>query len=583
MRFTSLRPTEPPQPEPDRLDEVRIEDASPNQFMVFLKKWRAFARKNSVYNYWVHFSNFRTDTTDKKFMDTPDHSDPVGLYVYPMKYVLSHPSDIWYGMKAANLFVIEASANKEFMFADVSSTNDIHRVVWDMFKGTWTISDYELNVLRNWFGWTGKGKYAKTLMSAIQFDWTKLPGKKITRQNLRSVNMEDSRWMDKIIRTGKEQTKLWLEAGYDMLVDTGTGAINDREPEQAIFLSRGAFKPIEKYQLRDLNQIRQTGITTNDPDDNFLRKVISMALSGMDGEALTKGAPLTDGQGGWRRWWTNNGWRASIKSDDISIEDKFNSGMKIGSKKHKEVKNHDNYALSLEIETPYGTVTGYIDVNDKLDAGVRKLWAEYADLKSARGGAHSPEWKAETLTDYLGTEKRKKQEYLWNKIRKEHGMKEIDSETITRMLKNGQGPLGWYYLPKANELRARRGLPRWEQDDWERYRDGKAKLYDVSGGPSQASRARLDAILKARQDAADPAGLHGRLPGNQAGEGELNRRKLFKVDPFSSHFGPRSLAAINAFRFSKRLPAMTPQQYEQYRQNPDVWRLSSYFPEPRRH
>ena len=582
MRFETLRPTTPSEPENkpvQRLDEIRIEDSSPKQFMAFLKKWRAFARKNSVNDYWVHFSNFRSDTTDKKFADSPDHTDPIGLYVYPMKYVLSHPSDIWYGIKAANLFVIEAKPKKAFWFSEVTSMQDIHRLIWNMFKGTWTISDYELNVLRNWFGYTGKGKFAKTLMCAIQFDWTKFSGK-ITRQNLRNITNRNSGWIRDLQRSGQEQTKLWNEAGYDMLIDTGTGAVNDREPEQAIFLSRGAFKPIEKYALRDPEQAQNSSITTNEPDDDFLRKIASMALAGMDGERLIKGKPLTASQSGWHRWWTNNGWRVSVKMEDVTAVHKYNT-LKLGEKPHKEVKNHDNRAIDVEIETPYGQISTNIGTNEKLDTAVKEMWKEYATLKTTRGNAPSPEWKPETQNDYLELEKHRQRVYLWNKIRKEHRMEPIDSETVLRMFNNGQGPLGWYYRPKANQLRSERGLPPWSEDEWDRYRDGKIDLYAVSaGGPSAASKARLDAVLKARQNATDPAGLKGRLPGDQAGEKAITRRSFHKVDPFNPQFGPRSHAAVNAFRISKGMPVLTPQQYAAYQQNPAGWRLNSYFPEP---
>jgi hypothetical protein len=347
-----------------------------------------------------------------------------------------------------------------------------------------------------------------------------------------------------------------------------------------VLLNRGAFKIVDMYKLRDPETTKNHGLTTSPPTEEFLRKVASLALSGMDGETLLKGTPLTHHQGGWHRWWTKNGWRVSVMTHDTSLDWRIKN-TSIGSKPHKSSKTYDPHDVRLEIETPFGQVRGHVFADSRVKETIQDMWSDYSRLKSARGDAHSPEWKPETEADYVAAEKRRDQVALWNKIRKEHRLKPIDQETVERMLKNGQGPLGWYYMPKANELRTRKGLPAWSRDDWERYRDGKTKLYDYApGGPSAASKARLDAILKRRQEMMDPAGLKPGLPGDQD-DSNITRRELFKMSPFNPHFGPRSLAAINALRAKSSLSPMTPAQYAKYQQDPDHWQLDRWDPEPR--
>ena len=87
------------------INEIHYQDKFSKGFLDFRKKWNK--KKNQSYTYYVQFTNAKGDVLDRTSYEDTNHSDPVGNYGYPLKYVIDYPMDIWYGVNARHLRVLE--------------------------------------------------------------------------------------------------------------------------------------------------------------------------------------------------------------------------------------------------------------------------------------------------------------------------------------------------------------------------------------------------------------------------------------------------------------------------------------------
>jgi hypothetical protein len=345
------------------LQEVHYTDLFGAEFEKFRRKYA----KDLVGKY-VQFTNFSTgDALEKNPYEDPNHSDPVGIYGYPMSYVIKHPADIWYGQKAKFLRVLE-DKSKNKLYLQNKSKDDLQNIIQSMFH--WRNSEVEARwaearkLYKQRIG-TGVGADARTFMQVIQLDWYSKPEYK-DQPN---------------IRTGKEQTALFRQAGYDAVEDTAKSgkqaAINSREPEQVIFLHRGAFNVVEVFNLPQKER-DGTSVGTSDDPEHLTRKWAAQIATAM-GDVLTSDKGDRTGRAGWEFFWTKGGKQIEIRFDR---PEEYYVGKKMGEKKHKEAKLSSSWKPEINIQTPKGTirVRGYDDTELKRILAV--VSGEWNDIKN---------------------------------------------------------------------------------------------------------------------------------------------------------------------------------------------------------
>ncbi len=88
----------------NKLNEIVYQDAFGPEFEKFHKKWKGQKKDRTLF---VQFTNFDAGYDNKVGYSDPNHSDPKGVYGYPLWYVIDHPGDIWYGANAKFLRVLQ--------------------------------------------------------------------------------------------------------------------------------------------------------------------------------------------------------------------------------------------------------------------------------------------------------------------------------------------------------------------------------------------------------------------------------------------------------------------------------------------
>ena len=331
--------------EEKEINEISWTDLYPKDFIRFRKE---YLKQKSNTRLYVNFSNFNDNTLDKKPYENPNHADPVGIYGYPLKYVLDYPADIWYGRNAKYLRIIENKA-KHPLYVTEMTDREIEITLHNMGFHGGDISDL-LKKAKRYFGYTGAASMRKAFMSVVQIkNVSELSGKRPFWSSDEKVKIE--------MRSGKEQTDLFLKAGIDCIIDNAknqnSAIINPREPQQTIFLTRDSFKITDVFELRAGKEDYMAGNMSSNDEDRLTRKLASMILTKLDDSLATREA-VTTNQGGFRVYWTKKGRRIAINFVTISNDNK-----KWGEKIHKENKFSDNHRPKITIygEKKFETTT----------------------------------------------------------------------------------------------------------------------------------------------------------------------------------------------------------------------------------
>lgn len=340
-----------------RLNELNFKDTYPKQFHEFVREYRK--HKNNS-RYYVQFSNHATDIVDKRMYDSPDHSDPMGVYGYPIKYVIEHPSDIWYGRNAMYLRVLKVSTHK-ILDLQSMTLSDMDNIIYRMKLGRYLSSskmsvEVHLKKIIKKFRYTGSKAFHKAFMSFVQ---CKLD--------------EDGMPLDSMI-SAREQNVRFRLAGYDAIIDNArtvnSAIINNREPTQIIFLARDSFEVETVYTLRNKEP---ASIITGKNDDTALYKKIA----GLFFKSIND--PLVDSMGKGR-FWSKGGIEMQLTYDEkleIRMELMFGTGF---NKPHKQYKKHDDAVFGANIITKYGNIEAIQDSEQTIGSFVQDLVNEYKKL-----------------------------------------------------------------------------------------------------------------------------------------------------------------------------------------------------------
>jgi len=322
----------------NNVSAVHYTDIYPRSFEDFRKKYLKLAKqKASLRDYYVQFTDHGSDVLMKEPHKDPNHRDPVGVYGYPLAYVLKHPADIWYGSRGKFLRVLKSKKEVKVLLVQYVDNNDARNYLYKMGISSDVLDKAKLL----WPDRVGKSD-AKAFFTAVQMDLTDVVVPRSKQQRKEVANQVK-------VRTGLEQTALLRKAGFDVVEDTATkgakAVINDREPEQIIFLHRGAFDVVEVIQLRtkDDDTVGQVG-TAQDP------KATAPKLAGLIADRLGDKIIQRDNILSYNklRFWTKAGREIII---DFQRPQSYYEDKKMGEKRHKESKLATSYLVKVSLES----------------------------------------------------------------------------------------------------------------------------------------------------------------------------------------------------------------------------------------
>ena len=391
------------------LKEVHWQDLYPDSFKQFRKKYLPLLRARQVYNLYVQFSNFANNTMDRNASPIQDHHDPAGVYAYPIAYVLQHPADVWYGQGAKYMRVLRAVSKKSFSLAYIDSESkcermlnqagfayqEIHEMMWLARK------HYKSRT-------TGTNKWAKVFLSCMQIDLI-APAVSQNKPGMFSKGGPEYR-----IRTGQEQTALFLKMGVDSLIDSSSthksAIINDREPEQICFLNRAAFRVEEVFDLRgNMPKEKLPTFTHPDPSGTYIERAlvatIAKSLNDQISESSRDMKTSKKLDASYRYYWTKKGRRIEIR---FERPPSYYENKKMGEKKHKADKLYSSYRIEIEIETEFGQIKRRFAEDTpfhEIISDITRMWMDLEKNPQPTG------WEAETADSFMVKVKADKDEY----------------------------------------------------------------------------------------------------------------------------------------------------------------------------
>lgn len=336
-----------------RLDELNFVDMYPDKFKEFRADYRQMVRSN---RYYVQFTNHAGDVLDKRMYDKPDHTDPMGVYTYPLSYVIKHPADIWYGKRAKFLRVIRISDLQTNLELQTLTARDMETIARKMGLPTFfpnnTFKDH-LNKIKRKFKFKGTKALHKAFMAYVQ------------------LQLDDENIPTEKPITAKEQNMRFRKAGFKSITDnartTNSALLNYYEPQQTVFLTRDSFMVERVYKLQEDEGSLIGG--TNDVSN------LKPKIAGMFGEAIQDG--IVDSLD--NRFWTKSGILMIIKYDEaFEMRDKVNDGER---KKHKALSTSDYAHFEVFMDTKYGHLELTQEHDQTINSFVSQLVRAYKDME----------------------------------------------------------------------------------------------------------------------------------------------------------------------------------------------------------
>jgi hypothetical protein len=388
------------------LAEMKFTEVMPKGFKEFHDKYKTKQFKDE--HLFVNFSNHIGNVDDKTSYANPDHHDPQGTYGYPLKYVIDHPSDLMYGVSAKFLRVLQPSSNANILWLQHMMPNQQRKMFNQFFhKIEMETAIKAMRTHRNLendnSAWFSCMQLPETEMDTL-ISWYKTK-----KQNRERIDL-------KILSAG-EQTKRFRMFDIDAILDTASNLkkaiINDREPEQIVFLHRGAFKTVEVFNLRDVKETRGESITniSSAHEQETCRKIAAEVALRI-GEKLLSTAPMTNNMGGYNVFFTKSGQLIWVDMQNSAERE----GLKMGQKKHKEFKKNDRHEVAIRVTGKKQKVEGKFGIDYSIEemANIIKRYYEMADDVETFTPFHS----AKEYTDHqaklssLAAKKRARAEYM---------------------------------------------------------------------------------------------------------------------------------------------------------------------------
>lgn len=448
------------------INEIHYQDLYPDSFQQFRKKYLPLLRKRQVYDLWIQFSNFADNTMDRNASPTQDHHDPSGVYAYPIAYVLNYPGDVWYGLGAKYMRVLKATTKKALPLGYIQDANKCQRMlnnagftVPEINEMMWLANKHYKNRT------SGTNKWGKIFLTCMQIDLVNPP----IGQN--QGGMFSKGGPEYRIRSGPEQTALFLKMGVDAIIDSAStnksAIINDREPEQICFLTRAAFRVEEVYDLRGgMQKEKLPTFTSPDPSGTYIeRALVSAILKGMDDQISESSRDETTRKKldmAYRYYWTKKGRRVEVT---FERPNSYYTNRKMGEKKHKESKLYSLYRTDIKIETELGSMRGRFAEDTKFSDIISDM---YRNWKNLQENPKPDGWEPETSDSFMDKVKAEKDEYYRQQREKEHKER---MEEMPKFLEDVKFVANHYNLPFSpnddNEMNAKlSGMLQWFSNHW---------------------------------------------------------------------------------------------------------------------
>ncbi len=341
------------------IEAIHFTDVFPKPFEGFRSKYAKRLKDPGHQYLYVQFTNFADNTMDRNPHPNPDHSDPVGVYGYPLEYVIKHPADIKYGKSAKFLRVLR-QVSKKSLNVTYMSESDAERVLRKMGLNDprWLLQRAR-KLYKDRVG-TGVTQWGKAFLTAVQMDL----------ETITDDQFGEERGAP--LRTGAEQTRLFLKAGYDCIEDTAAtrsqAVINGDEPQQIIFLTRAAFRIDEVILLKPQGE---PDLLTRMDEKVFSRKVAAICaetigdkLKDADNPSLLK-----------TTYWTRGG-RTII----VAMQSNKPSG-EVMNKKHKGRTIWTWDDVQVTIKTEFGDIFGRASDDEKMKDMYSHILRQWLTIK----------------------------------------------------------------------------------------------------------------------------------------------------------------------------------------------------------
>lgn len=368
----------------DFIFEIHYTDMFSKKFQEFRTKYL----KNNNYNLYVQFTNFKGDKIDKTAYDSPDHHDPVGNYAYPLKYVLNNPADIWYGVNANYIRILERTENCKTLNINLINSED--RCIDYIFKLNKKSSLSEVKTKID----KVKKNYSNKILPKNSGYWG--------RVFLQVLQVENLDMMNSKIRSSIEQTNILLKAGWDAIEESSkndsTAIINSREPEQICFLNRKSFNIYDIIQLK--GDLKSELSVYFDPNELLTRKWASLVFNIFDDKIKEVHDKTTT-----PIWYSVKGREMKLY---FTKPDSYYQNRNFGQKLHKANKLFDENSVNIIIKTEKGTINYSTDSNITLDNILKDIKDEWNIIKNNK---NIENWIPRTNKLRILEEEAKQEEY----------------------------------------------------------------------------------------------------------------------------------------------------------------------------
>lgn len=369
-----------------KLKEARFEDVSPKGYMEFYEKYSKIPVKDRS-DLYVQFTDHQPDTLQRSPYMNPDHSDPAGVYGYPLDYVLKYPSDVWYGSDAKFLRVLKDTSKNKLTLNYYNSPQDVQLVAKELYKGR--INRYTLQDIYNKVDFadrviSGRNRWAKLLFFLIQHN----------------------HYNDYELRSPKEQNKIVQKMGFDAIEDVSksdsTAIVNPREPEQIIFLNRYAFEVVETFKLSDKSE----GVSTKKDEEIYNDRLANIIFNVLGDSPASRHKN--------KLFWSKEGKRLEI---EWTFPNEYMETRNIGQKLHRERKKSSWMYPIIRLYTQYGRIAMEGKPEESMKEIAMDVKSEYEKLIQNpepyilwNGKPYTGQTKKEYFESMAGLEKKQQQE-----------------------------------------------------------------------------------------------------------------------------------------------------------------------------
>jgi len=341
-------------------EELHYVDKFPKKFTEFKRKYAKLIKDKS---YYVQFSNHKGDLLDKTAYDSPNHSDPVGNYAYPLAYVLNYPSDLWYGQNTENIRILQKNNRCKTLYLSLINTEeDCYRQMQSVLNYTYYESQEAFVLTKKYFperlGKRNSGYWGRMFFQNLQ------------------VDIFSSDFGEYEILSGTDQSNILLKAGYDAIEDESrkdtTAVINSREPEQICFLNRKGFDVIEVIKMK--HNVKTTHNSFSPEQTTISRKLAVAIFAYMDDKLIAKDSKPS-----------SHATFYSLAGRSVNIgfekDQSYYNDKKVGQKFHKAYKTVDENFINIYIKTEKGNIIFKSQSNDKISEVIQDISDRWDSIK----------------------------------------------------------------------------------------------------------------------------------------------------------------------------------------------------------